>query len=82
MMHGNPLERFDTHEFGEFVNQARRKKDFRSTASRAVRTDELEFLSGAADGRDPRAAHRDGLVAREVFARLVSFGLQYYLQAD
>jgi len=34
MMHGNPVERFDTGEFGGFVNQARRKKDFRSIASR------------------------------------------------
>jgi hypothetical protein len=71
MMHGNPVERFDTGEFGDLVNQPRRKKDFRSTASRAVRTDKLESFSGAADDRDPCAAHRDGPVAREVFPRFV-----------
>jgi hypothetical protein len=71
MMHGNPIERLDTRDFGKFVDQACRKKDLRSTANRSVRTDKLESLSGAADGRDPRAAHRDGTVAREVFMRFV-----------
>ena len=71
MMHGNPVERFDTCQFGKLVNQARRKKDFRSAASRAVRTDKLESVSGTADGRDPRTARRNGLVAREVFPRFI-----------
>ena len=71
MMHGNPVESLDTLEFGELVNETRRKKDFRSTAGRTVRTDELESFSGAVDGRDPRAAYRNGLVAREIFARFI-----------
>lgn len=70
-MHGNPVERLDAREFGKLVDQARRKKDFRSTASRAIRTDKIESFSGTADDRDPRAARRDGLVTREVFPRFV-----------
>src|SRR5690349_9958427 len=53
-MHGNPVERLDAREFGKLVDQARRKKDFRSTASRAIRTDKIESFSGTADDRDPR----------------------------
>ena len=71
MMDGNPVERFDPREFGKLVNQARRKKDFRSAAGRAVRADKLEPFAGGDDVRYPRPAHRDGLVAGEFFPRLI-----------
>src|SRR5215204_6756625 len=65
MMHRNTVERLDTRDFGEFVDQARRKKDFRSTANRAIRTDKIESFFGPVNGHGLRVARRHGLVARE-----------------
>ena len=71
MMHGNPVERFDPHEFGKLVNQARCKQDFRSTAGGAVGTDKLEPIASGEDARYRRPAHRDRLEAAEFLPRLI-----------
>ena len=71
MMHGNPVERFDPHEFGKLVNQARCKQDFRSTAGGAVGADKFEPIASGADARYRRPAHRDRLVAAEFLPRLI-----------
>ena len=46
MMHGNPVEGFDSSQFRKLVNETRREKDFRGGACRAVRADKFKSVAG------------------------------------